>query len=61
MTWFQPVDWRRETRPARYVRTRVDADRRPWRVIVVALAAAGVAAWGIGFLSGLLVMWFGSR
>jgi hypothetical protein len=29
--------------------------------ILVALAAAAVGAWTIGFIAGLIVIWFGSR
>jgi hypothetical protein len=29
--------------------------------ILVVIAAAGVGAWTIGYLAGLLVVWFGSR
>jgi hypothetical protein len=30
-------------------------DRFPWRRIVTALAVAGLIAWGVGFLAGLVV------
>jgi anti-sigma-K factor RskA len=61
MTLSHPVNTRRESRPTLSLRARLDADRRPWRVILVVLAAAAVAAWTFGFLAGLLVIWFGPR
>lgn len=57
----QSVDRRREFRLARYVRMRLEAAEWPWRTILIGVAAAAIGAWTIGFLAGLLVIWFGSR